>query len=76
MMTKIKLSGSVYEVLTWIGLVCLPALAWWIMEVGGDIGIQNAETVAKVLNATGTLLGILIGVSTYNYRKEADTDAD
>ena len=75
-MTKIKLSGSVYEVLKWIGLVCLPALAWWIMEVGGDIGITNAETVAKVLNATGTLLGILIGVSTYNYRKEADTDAD
>lgn len=75
-MTKIKLSGSVYEVLKWIGLVCLPALAWFVTEVGADIGITNAETVAKVLNATGTLLGILIGVSTYNYRKEVDSDAD
>ena len=72
----IKLNDNLYELLKWIGLICLPALAWFVTEVGGDIGIQNAETVAKVLNATGTLLGILIGVSTYNYRKEADTDAD
>ena len=72
----IKLNDNLYELLKWVGLICLPALAWFVTEVGADIGIQNAETVAKVLNATGTLLGILIGVSTYNYRKEADTDAD
>lgn len=65
-----KLNDNVYEILKWVGLVCLPAIAWWVLEVGGDIGIQNAEVVAKVLNATGTLLGILIGVSTYNYRKD------
>lgn len=71
-----KLPDNVYEVLKWIGLVALPAFAWWTLEVGADIGIQNAEVVAKVLNATGTLLGILIGVSTFNYRKEENTDAE
>lgn len=70
-----KLNDKLYEILKWIGLICLPALAWFVTEVGTDIGITNADTVAKVLNATGTLLGILIGVSTYNYRKE-DSDAD
>lgn len=71
-----KIPDKMYEILKWIGLICLPALAWFVTEVGADIGISNAETVAKVLNATGTLLGILIGVSTYNYRKEVDNDAD
>lgn len=71
-----KLNDKLYEVLKWVGLVCLPALAWFVGEVGADIGIVNPEVVAKVLNATGTLLGILIGVSTYNYRKEVDTDAE
>ena len=61
-----KLNDKLYEVLKWIGLVCLPAVAWFVVEVGADIGIANAEVVAKVLNALGTLLGILIGVSTYN----------
>ena len=70
-----KLNDKLYEVLKWIGLVCLPAVAWFVVEVGVDIGIANAEVVAKVLNALGTLLGILIGVSTYNYRK-CDSDAD
>ena len=71
-----KLNDRIYEVLKWIGLVFLPAISWWILEVGADINIQNAETVAKVLNATGTLLGILIGVSTYNYRKGSDSNAE
>ena len=71
-----KLNDKVYEILKWIGLICLPALAWFVTEVGADVGIANAETVAKVLNALGTLIGLLIGVSTYNYRKEVDTDAD
>ena len=70
-----KLNDKLYEVLKWIGLVCLPAVAWFVVEVGADIGIANAEVVAKVLNELGTLLGILIGVSTYNYRK-CDSDAD
>lgn len=71
-----KMSDQTYEVMKWICLIALPALSWWTMEVGGDIGIQNAEVVAKVLNATGTLLGILIGVSTYNYRKDGGNDAE
>jgi len=67
-----KLNDRVYEILKWVGLVCLPALAWYVVE----IGIENAEQIAKILNATGTLLGILIGVSTYNYRKGDAPHAD
>ena len=67
------LPDKVYEILKWCGLVLLPALAWYLLEIGDTAGIQNAEGIAKILNATGTLLGILIGVSTYNYRNEGET---
>ena len=67
-----KLKNELYDVLKWIGLVCIPAIAWFVGQVGYDIGIANADVVVKVLNAIGTLLGMLIGVSTYNYYKKDD----
>ena len=66
------LSDKAYDVLKWLGLVCLPAVAWFIGQVGGDIGIADPETVVRVINAVATLLGMLLGVSCYNYRKIAD----
>ena len=74
-MTKIKLSGSVYEVLKWIGLVCLPAFAWFYGAMAETWGLPYGDQIVTTLNAVGTLIGILIGVSTYNYRKD-DTYAD
>lgn len=65
-----KLSNKFYDIAKWVGLVLLPALAWFIGQVGADIGIPNPEVIVKVLNATGTLLGMLLGVSCINYAKE------
>ncbi len=64
-----KLKNEYYDVLKWIALICLPAIAWFIGQVGTDIGIQNAETVVRVINAIATLLGMLLGLSSYNYSK-------
>ena len=65
-----KLPDNVYLVLKWVGLVCLPALSWYVLEIGATAGIPNPEGIAKILSATGTLLGLLIGVSTYNYNND------
>lgn len=65
-----KLNDKVYEVLKWIALICIPAVAVFISQVGEAIGIQNVDTVVLVLNSVGTLIGALIGVSTYQYRQE------
>lgn len=64
-----KLPNKIYDVLKWVGLVCLPACAWYILEIGEAAGIANPDNIAKILNATGTFLGLLIGVSSYNYSK-------
>lgn len=67
-----QLNNKVYDVLKWLGLVCLPAVAWFIGQVGADIGIPNPETVVRIINAVATLLGMLLGVSCYNYGKGGD----
>lgn len=52
-----------YTKLKWLGLIALPAVAWFVSAVGGDIGIEDPTKVAAVINAAGALVGILIGAS-------------
>lgn len=57
--------NKVYDVLKWIGLVIFPALAVCFGTIapacGLDAGISN--TVVLALNAVGTCIGTVIGVS-------------
>lgn len=57
--------NRVYDVLKWVGLVVFPALAVCFGTVapacGLDAGISN--TVVLALNAVGTCIGAVIGVS-------------
>jgi hypothetical protein len=65
-----KLSDRAYTFFKWFCIICLPAVGWWIGEVGADIGIQNVAKVVKFIDATGTLLGIIVGVSDFNFKRE------
>lgn len=65
-----KLPNEVYDIAKWLGLIALPAIAWFIGQVGGDIGIAEPEKWVRILNASGTLLGLLIGASCMKYEKE------
>ena len=44
-----KLPDNVYNILKWVGLVCLPACAWYVLEIGEVAGIVNPEGIAKIL---------------------------
>lgn len=61
------LSNRVYELLKWLGLIALPGVAWFIGTVGPEWGWANVDAIVKTINATGALIGILIGVSTMQY---------
>lgn len=69
-----KIPDSMYNVLKWIGLILLPACAWLVSRVAPAWGVQNVDAIVTTLNATGTFIGILIGVSTLNYYKEGDAE--
>lgn len=65
------ISNKAYDILKWVGLICLPGLAWFVGQVGPVWGMPYVDATVTTLNAAGTLLGILIGVSTVNYKKQA-----
>ena len=67
-----KLNNKAYDILKWLGLVCLPAIAWFIGEVGAEIGIADPQKIVHIINAVAALLGMLLGVSCYNYGKGGD----
>ena len=64
-----KLKDSVYNILKWITLICLPALGTAYVALAGVWGFPYAEEVSKTVMAVCTLLGALLGISTAEYRK-------
>lgn len=70
-----KLDDRTYEILKWICLICLPAIAVFYSVMADTWGFPYGDQIVTTINAVATLIGVLIGVSTYNYRKE-DSDAD
>jgi hypothetical protein len=69
-----KIPNEVYNVLKWVGLILLPACAWLVAQIAPAWGWENTEAIVTTLNATGTFIGILIGVSTLSYYKDGGTD--
>ena len=64
-----KLKDSVYDVLKWIALMCLPALGVAYSALAGVWGWPYADEIARTVNAICVLLGALLGISTAEYRK-------
>ncbi len=64
-----KLSNKVYDLLKWIVILVLPALATLWSALSAVWGWPLSEEVAATINAVTVFLGVVIGVSTANYNK-------
>lgn len=71
---KILLSNKTYDVLKWVCLIGLPALAALVAAVGEIWHIPNVTQIVLTINAVAAFLGTLIGVSCAQY-KERPHDA-
>ena len=69
-----KIPDSAYNILKWIGLIVLPGCAWFVGQVAPEWGWENVDAIVKTLNSLGTLIGVLIGVSTLNYYKDGGAE--
>lgn len=67
-----KLPDKWYDILKWIALICLPALATFYVALSGVWGWPYADEVAKTATAICTLIGALIGISTASYYKDGE----
>lgn len=56
--------NKLYDILKWVGLLVLPALATLVQTVGTAVGFEYAEVSATIITAVGTFIGVIIGAST------------
>lgn len=57
------LPGRVYDILKWLALIALPAVAWLVGAVGPQWGLPHCGELVTTINAVGVFVGALIGVS-------------
>lgn len=55
---------KVYQVLKWVGLIVLPAVATFIQTVGTAAEWGATDLTVTVVTATGTLIGAVLVAST------------
>ena len=61
------LNNRIYDVLKWVALIALPALAVFANTVLPVWGMGNVDAIVTTINALSTLLGALLCVSTVKY---------
>lgn len=62
--------NHVYDVLKWVAIIVMPALATFVVGLGGIWGIPYTGQVASTITAAGVLLGAFLGVSSVKYNSK------
>lgn len=65
-----KLNDKVYNVLKWVALIVLPALATLYAVLSSIWNLPLGEQIPATITAIDTFLGALLGISTARYNKE------
>ena len=63
------MSNKTYDVLKWIAQVFLPALGTLYFALAGIWGFPYGEAIVGTITAVDTFLGVLLGISSYTYKK-------
>lgn len=71
---KSLLSDKTYEVLKWLAILALPAVADFVKFLFPTWNIPYGDPIAETLRQIALLIGILIGISTVQYNKQLNTD--
>lgn len=64
------LNNRTYDVLKYLAITVVPALATLVGTVGVALGYQDVTgIVVTIITAVGTFIGALVGLSSVNYNK-------
>ena len=66
------LDSKIYDIIKYLSLICLPAIAVLVASLGQIWGWQDADKITLTINAVALCLGALIGVSSYQYNKNKE----
>jgi len=67
-----KMDNKVYDVLKWIAQILLPAIGTLYFALAQIWGFLYAEQVVGTITAIDAFLGVILGISTYQYNKGVD----
>lgn len=65
---------KIYNILKWIALILLPAIAFLYGCLGDIWGWPYVDAIVRSIAGIETFIGMLIGISTVNYNKEQGRD--
>lgn len=66
-----KLSNKTYNTLKWIAQYLLPAAGTLYFALAGIWGLPYGEQIVGTITAVDTFLGVILGISTMQYKKSS-----
>ena len=70
------LKDKTYDILKWIAQLLLPALGTLYFALAGIWGFPYGEQIVGTITAIDTFLGVILGISTAQYKKENAATTD
>lgn len=67
-----KISNKTYDILKWVALYLLPALGTLYFAIASIWGLPAGDKVVGTITALDTFLGVLLGISTSQYKKQVN----
>ena len=67
-----KFSNQVYDALKWIAQYFLPATGTLYFAISSIWGLPFGEEVVGTITALDVFLGVLLGISSYQYYKNSE----
>lgn len=66
------MSDKVYDRLKWVAQILLPAIGTLYFALASIWGLPAAEQIVGTITALDAFLGVILGISTSNYKKNKD----
>ena len=66
------MSNKAYDVLKWVAMYLLPALGTLYFALAGIWGLPYGEEIVGTITAIDTFLGVILGISSSQYKKRVD----
>lgn len=68
-----KMTNKVYDTLKWIAMYLLPAVGTLYFALAGIWGLPYGEQIVGTITAVDTFLGVVLGISNAQYKKNNST---
>lgn len=71
---RMTLPNNIYDILKWVAMIVLPALATAVSTIFGLWDIPYSEPIAGTITAIATFMGAILMVSSANYKKQQTSE--